>query len=499
MLVRRWCWCGLMGASAGWACAEDVSPNPSCAHANRCVWVCAVHLPGIGRQRRGSINSVKALFGGAAGASGRRVAQHTLWLAAITGVQFAGGLAQVAFSARILGADGLGVLTIFTAVTLVIYRFLSMPGYEAITTYVTRSIAAGRTDEAAATLRFTLAAALGLGAVAYVALAAFTVSIGGLLGIGAEHQGALLVYGVTGLFLALQMESMAMLRLTDSLRLGLGAMALGTLTQVCALAVVWVQGGGLLAVCAAIVAGMAVTGTAMLIAGLYAVRRAGVLQHMRLLPLRPPPDVLRFQLLSFLMSKAEALSETVDVLVLGAVASAGQVGLYRGAISIITATRLPVRPISQGVQVEYSRRWYASEGGSRLGGMALRFTLIPLGIGAVIYGLLAVFHAPVIALVLGDEFAEASGLLLILIPGAFVWMGICALRVLPAAMGNAMPALIWTSAGLAAMGVGLFWLTPEHMAEGAAWARTMYFVVLALAAMPFVASAMRRRSAADGG
>ena len=90
-------------------------------------------------------------------AAERRVARQTLWMGAITAVQFLGGLAQVTISARILGPDGYGVPAVIIAVTLLTYGLLAVPGGAAVTTFVTRGVTEGRPQEASRILRFTLA------------------------------------------------------------------------------------------------------------------------------------------------------------------------------------------------------------------------------------------------------------------------------------------------------------------------------------------------------
>ena len=80
-------------------------------------------------------------------ASERRVARQTLWIGAIIAVQLLGGLVQVTISARILGPEGYGVLAIITAVTLLIYGLLAIPGGEAVTAFVTRGVAEGRPED----------------------------------------------------------------------------------------------------------------------------------------------------------------------------------------------------------------------------------------------------------------------------------------------------------------------------------------------------------------
>ena len=402
-----------------------------------------------------------------------------------------GNLLQVSLSARILGPESFGILALITATTLLAYQFMAVPGYEAITTYVTRSLAAGRPEEAAATLRFIFAVALGLALLSYGLLAAFALLFSGVLGLEPAHRPAMLIYGVTGVFMSTQLESLAVLRLADRLRLGLIVAAAAAATQVTVLALVSLQGGGLLMVVLALLAGIAVAGTGMGLAATASAGRAGVPGLLRSWRMQAPPDVIRFQIASFFRTKAGALSGNIDVLVLGALTNAAQTGLYRAAIQIIVATRLPVQPIAQGVQPEYSRQWYASNrtGLRRIAG---RFTLVSVMLAAAIYGLLALFHRTVIGVIFGPDFADAAGPLLILIPGALVWMSIAALHVLPAAAGRPLPALIWTAVALAAMLAPMFWLVSFHGAAGAAWTRTIYYLTLAAVAIPFIASALRR-------
>ena len=82
--------------------------------------------------------------------SDRRVARQTFWMGAITAAQLLGGLAQMSLSARILGPEGFGILAVVVAAASLLFGLTTVPGEEVITTHVTRSIAAGRRDEAGA-------------------------------------------------------------------------------------------------------------------------------------------------------------------------------------------------------------------------------------------------------------------------------------------------------------------------------------------------------------
>lgn len=406
-------------------------------------------------------------------------------------VQFVGGLLQMALCARILGPEYFGILSIFIAITLFLGGFVSMGGPEAVTAYVTRSMAEGRTEEAAQTLRFVLGAALGLGVVAYGLLALTALAFSEVIGVPPQHREAMLVFGVSGVFLATHLECLAALRMADRLSLALAATAAGALTRLAVLAVLWITGSQqLLLVTLAFVAGALVTGGGMFLAVAASSGRSGLPRFLNSFSVRVPADVVRFQLISSLQTKLGAVGWRGDVILMGALADATQTGLYRAASQIVEATRMPVTSVGWSVQTEYSRRWYANDGAG-LRRVSRRATLFLFGLATVLYGLLALFHESVIRIVLGAEFADAATPLLLLLPGGFAFMCAGALSVLPAATGRALPALVWSLAALVAMVTAMLLLVPEHGAKGVAWARSIYFVVLAVVAALFAVQVLR--------
>ena len=205
---------------------------------------------------------------------------------------------------------------------------------------------------------------------------------------------------------------------------------------------------------------------------------------MTSLSLRSPSDVVRFQFGTFARTKLGTLGQNLDFVVMAQFAAAADVGIYRAARQIIDMTRRPFRLIRFGVQPEYSRQWYSGQG-AELRSAFRRFTIMSLSVAAVGLALLAVLHKPIISLVLGDGFAEASSPLLIMIPGAFV-AGTAVYSILPVATGRTSPMLVSAMAGLVASLAVLVWLVPQYGAEGAAWARTTYLLVSALVLVPFI-------------
>ena len=314
-------------------------------------------------------------------------------------------------------------------------------------------------------------------------------SASSLLGIGETHVNALLLYGLLGVFLATRSETLAVLRLSDRVNLGLAVTVAATLMSLGLIVLAWRTDGGLPAVVTAYVAAAVVSGIGMFAAAAASARKAGVEGLLRSISLRTPSNVVRFQYGTFARTKLGALVQNLDFVVMAQLAAAADVGIYRAARQIVDMARRPFQLIRFGVQPEYSRQWYSGQG-TELRRSFRKFTIMSLSLAAVGFALLAILHKPIIRLVLGDGFVEASSPLLIMIPGALV-ASTAVYNILPVATGRNSPMLVSMMAGLLASVAVLVWLVPQYGAEGAAWARTTYSLVSALVLVPFVLSILR--------
>ena len=111
---------------------------------------------------------------------------------------------------------------------------------------------------------------------------------------------------------------------------------------------------------------------------------------------------------------------------------------------------------------------------------------------------LALFHGEVVRAAFGPRFEEAGSPLLFLIPGAVAFAAVAAVRVLPAAAGQASPHLASTAVALGAQLAAIAILAPAHGANGAAWGRATYDVVLAFVITPFAIATLLRQSPHTG-
>ena len=423
--------------------------------------------------------------------SDRRVARQTLWMGGIMVVQLLGGLAQISLSARILGPEGFGVLAIIIAAASIVHGLIAMPGGEAVTTFVTRSVTAGRPEEAARILRFTLAVSLGLSLVAYAVIAALALAASATLGLDPAHTDAALLYGVVGVLIAAQSESLAVLRLADRVSLGLAVTMASVLTRVGLIAAAWLTDGGLAEVVLAYVVGSVVEGAGMLIAAAVSVRHTGLTGFLDSLSIRVTRDVVQFQAGVFGRTAMGALNLYIDSILVAQLAGAADLGLYRAARQIMDMTKRPFKMIQAGVKVEYSRQWYSRQGAA-LRRTSLRFTLLSLALAALGYGLLAIFGEHIIRIILGDDFIGSINPLLIMIIGTLPAVGILTLSDLTVATGRVWPSFLAGTMALATSVAAILWLTPQYGAMGAAWGYTTQAITFTVVLIPFIVSILRR-------
>ena len=436
-----------------------------------------------------STSRVKSLIVRASTAAERRTMRQAFWMGTALAVQVLSGLAMMSLYARILGVEGLGILSVLFAVTGLIYGFAAMPGGNVITIFATRAVAEGRPDEGVRVFRFALAASLGPALIAYAVLVGLTFTAGHLLNIGEDAKDIMLLYGSVGVLTAMNMEALAVLRLADRVQLHLLVTVASRLAGVGLLAAVWSTGGGMTEVVLVNVAMAAVDGLGMFAAAALSAPLAGLSGFLRSASFKVPPDMARFYAGAFWNLKITNLVDNMDVILLAQFAGAADVGLYRPARRIVDMARHPIGLIPNAVKPEYSSQWYTGQGAA-LRRTTLRVTVLASALAVAGFGLLAVFREPIIRLVLGEEFSGVAPLMLILILGALPTAA--AYRLLPEATGRIGPSLLSGIARLAVFLAAMAWLVPKYGAAGTAWARTLSALVGVLVITPFAISILRQ-------
>lgn len=423
----------------------------------------------------------------------RRVARQTLWSGCTTVIQVTGALVQVAISARLLGPERYGVLAVIVAASSLVYGLLSAPGGNTIIAFTTRSLANDRPDEAANIVRFTVLSSVLLAVVAYCSLAVVAVTAHDMVGIGLTDTTSWVIYATVGVCLSLQSESVAIMRLADRLSLVLVVAIAGTLTRVAFLGAAWMSDGSLIHVVLAYLAGAIVEGGCMLGFATACAPRAGVVGLFSSWSARVPRDLLRFHGGMFGSVALGSLNRHLDALIVVHLAGAYNVGLYRAARQVVESSRQPLTAFSNAIQVDYARLWHSNRG-EELRRLATRYTLVGLVLSITIFVPLVAFQEPVVRLLLGDEFAQATPLVLILVVGGWLAAVSSPLSGLCVATGRTWGVIAPMLLGIGAGVIALVWLVPMWGAEGAAWARNVHYLVAVPVSLMFAVSILRRCS-----
>ena len=420
----------------------------------------------------------------------RRIGRQTFWLATISGLQLAGGLAHIFLATRILGVAGYGSLAIVMAISALVHGLVAIPGSDTVTTFATRGVTEGRPEEASAVVRYVTAVSFGLSLIAYVLLGLIALLAADLVAIDGVDPAALLVYALVGVAMAHSSMSNAVLRMADSLGVAALVALASNIVRVGILGIVWRVGGDILAVVAASTAGAAVNGLGLLIAVAVYARRAGIEGVFRSASLHVPRDTARFHGINFGRTAVATLSQQLDTILLAQFIGAAEVGLYRAARHIVDTARQPFRLLRGAVQPVISRLWYAQDG-LRLRSIVGRFTLLSVAVAVVGFSVLAVYAEPIALLFLGPEFAGVGALILILIPSGVV-TSLAVLGALPLAVGRALPSFVSLLCGLAALAGVVVLLVPQYGAAGGAWARTAAAIVSFLVLLPIIVATLRQ-------
>lgn len=414
-----------------------------------------------------------------------RAIRTSAWFNAPLPLQFAAGIAQAAMTARALGVEGFGILAIYFAVTSVIYGVLSSPASEVITTYVTKASLSGGPQEPARITRFVFVVAVLVGLLAFSVIVVFAIFGRQFVGLDESHTALLIIFGLTGLLSTFQWEAVSILRLADKMRVNFIAVTIGTGIRLIVLVATLASGWHIGGVVTAYVVSAAVSALIFTWAAIHYADAAGIPGLLQSTKMRAPREVLTFQLLSFGKSTVKSVNKNVDTLLLSNMLGIGQLGLFRAAKQISEFTKQPFTLISAGVQPEYSRKWYVNEI-SDFRRFALKATVATTIFSVAGFGLLLIFRRPIIELVLGPDFTEASELLVILIPAAIVLTSTSHLTSIPAAIGNAAPSF-W--AGIVALIVQLIIIVaavPTFGLTAAAWAIASYSYIVVAVTLPSV-------------
>ena len=423
--------------------------------------------------------------------SDRIIFKQTYWLSLIMAVQVIFGFMRISLSVRILGVEGYGSLAVIISISSLIHGLLALPGGDTITTFAVRSLSKQRQEEAVRILRFSLVVSFLLSLVAYLVIVVLTLFSGDFLGLGEIPIRSICLYGIVGILLATQTETLAVLRLADKISLCLIINLASSLVNIILLYMAWLNKSELDSIILAYIVSAGINGIGMFIAVVIFAPKASLPNFLKSFSIKVPSDVIKFHIGKFGRMTIGTLIHNIDTILLAKFSGLVDVGQYRAASQIIETSKRPFQPIMNGVRIEYSKQWYSFQG-KALRRTSLRFTLLSFTLAFIGFGLLILLNQSIVELALGKSFLGSIPILLIMIPGSFAAASISPLSVLPEATGYIWPSLLAPMLGFIVFLVVAWQLLPNYGAKGMAWANTSYFITFSVVTSLFVISILRQ-------
>jgi O-antigen/teichoic acid export membrane protein len=139
---------------------------------------------------------------------------------------------------------------------------------------------------------------------------------------------------------------------------------------------------------------------------------------------------------------------------------------------------------------EYSRLYFSGDR-EKLKRLVVKFSGLFLGLSTVVCIVLWFNSDLIIKIIFGERFLPASDVLRIMILSIFIIYVMIPVYFLPAAVGNAGPALKSATAATCVQMIFMFYLVPRYGALGAAWANVVYNIVWFAILLPSILAVLR--------
>lgn len=403
------------------------------------------------------------------------------------------GLVAMAAAARSLGAEGVAVVALVEAYMRLVALLVHLEPWQAVIRFGSEALERGDARRLRTLIAWSTAVDLALGCAAGLVALVLAGFVAPLLGL--EAHAGLLTLAAIGIAFSLRPTGIALLRLFDRFdllaRLDAGlALARALLMVAAALA-----GMGPAAFVAITVIFALVEGMLTYLLGRRVMARmlpAGTADPARH-ALRQNPGLLRVFVNSNLLVMLRQVTQRLDVIILGAVASAQAVGFYHIARRSAEAALRLGRPLSQAIYPELAR-FAAARETARLGRfLAGTSGLLVLGLVLVLTPVV-IWMEPLVVAVFGESFRDASQIVAIQVVASGVLLA--GLGISPAALSlDDDMRLVLVRLGVTAVFFALFWPVAMHFgAEGAAAVHLVCNLLWIGAGALLVRAALARRA-----
>jgi O-antigen/teichoic acid export membrane protein len=414
-----------------------------------------------------------------------RVLMNAGWASASTPISIGLGILQTGMMARMLGPDGLGAVALFGAVCGLFGSFFKLQSAETIMVYVTKMLAEKDYPSVGRFIQYVYCTDLLTALLSFCLVVISSFFWADFLKLTQGSNMLQIFFSLTLIFQAPYWTSHALLRICNHFSWTFYQAISHSVLKTILVALLFFFKAELTHVIYLLIGLSLFDGLSLYLLAAVGLKKAGVpsfglsIAAIKGIPL----DILHFQLLGHGRQIVKSLNRYVDTVVIGHFGNPMEVGLYRSAKQIADQMQLPAQGFLTSLFPEYSRLFFSGEN-AKLRRLVYRFGVLFLFIGLL--GSIGMWFGAewITLIVLGKSFLPAIPSIRILLISEVLLLAMSPIYSLPAAAGNAGPALGAAIAGVVLQIGMIAWLVPQQGALGAAWANVSYYAAWTLIMIP---------------
>jgi O-antigen/teichoic acid export membrane protein len=346
-------------------------------------------------------------------------------------------LGVLAVTARGLGPELFGTLILIHSYIKLVGGLTKFQSWQAVIHYGAASLEAKRGEDLQGLIKFTTALDLASALIAMAIAMALAGLAGGWLDWGEDTTSLVMLYSLL-IAVTVKATPIGVLRLFDRFKLIALQSPLSPTVGLIGVGLAYAWDGGLSAYLAAWFAAGLVESAALVILGWRELARQGLLRGLNF-SLRglvdPHPGLWRFVWATNIFTSLSAASSHLVTLVLGWLLGPAAAGLFRIAHQFASVLVVPAAALRRTIYPEFAK--LAAKGEPRLlRKQMLRAGLIAGSVAVIVVLVIAAIGEPLIRLIVGEPYAAAAGLLILLAAASAVLLYGFALEPLFFALGK---------------------------------------------------------------
>ena len=330
-------------------------------------------------------------------------------------------LGTLAVTARGLGPELFGTLILIHSYIKLVGGLTKFQSWQAVIHYGAASLEAKRVEDLRGLIKFTTALDLASALIGMAIAMGLAGLAGGWLGWGEETTSLVMLYSLL-IAVTIKATPIGVLRLFDRFKLIALQSPLSPAVGLIGVGLAYAWDGGLSAYLAAWFAAGLVESAALVILGWRELARQNLLRGLNF-SLRglvdPHPGLWRFVWATNIFTSLSAASSHLVTLVLGWLLGPAAAGLFKIAHQFASVLVVPAAALRRTIYPEFAK--LAAKGEPRdLRKPMLRAGLISGSVAVIVVLVIAAIGEPLIRLIVGEAYAAAAELLILLAAGSAV-------------------------------------------------------------------------------